>query len=606
MKFKRFAFYLSQLEKTDSRNEKTQILATLLKEADLEEVDQVCYLALGRLGPAYEALEFNLAGKLVIKILARAYGQPVEQIESKYKREGDLGNVAYFYDRQEANVPLSIMEVYQALLKVANDFGQGSVERKVAGMASLLDRLDRESVRFVIRIPIGRLRLGFLDATILDALSLFMVGDKSARKEIEQAYNVLADIGKIVYFVKKSGLEGLRAVRAKAGVPIRTAQAERLPTAEKVLEKMEGEAVIEPKMDGFRTQIHLDKKQIVANSSEANLFPSEDSETFLVRAFSRNLENITKMFPDIVRAVRQLKGVSSAIFDCESIAYDPKTGRFLDFQKTIQRKRKYGIKEKVKEVPLRVFVFDLLFLNGRSLLTTPFAKRRQLLEEIFKDQEEEMLVLTEQRKITKPSQLRKHFNRYLSQGLEGAMIKKLDSHYQAGARNFNWVKFKKTTEGELVDTIDCVVMGYYKGKGKRADFGLGAFLVGVLEETSGKIVTLARVGTGLSDQQWQEMFGRCQREETNKRPALYQVHKNLRPDMWTRPKIVVEVMADEITRSPVHTCAQGADSLVSDPEVGLALRFPRLVRFRDKKNPSQITTVEEVLRFYGMQSSSKP
>ena len=589
MLFRKLSFNFSELEKNTSRLKMTEILASILKECSAEEIDKAVYLSLGMLAPKYERLEFNLAGKTMMRVLAKAAGVGEEEVKRVNKEVGDLGKTAskLFGRKKIKGKELKVEEVFRKLVEIAREGGGGSVERKIAGMAKLLSETDELSVRFLARMPIGRLRLGFSEMTVLDALSWMSKGNKSLRKELERAFNVLADIGKVAKVFKSKGLAGIKNIKAEVGVPIRAAKAERLPTAEKILEKMEGGCAIEPKMDGFRVQIHIDKKRKLGLKDETNLNLFEDKKKYFVRIFSRNLENTTYMFPDIVEAAQQLK-VSSAILDGEAIAYNARTKKFLPFQETVQRKRKHGVGEKAKEIPLKVFVFDLLYLNGKTLIGEVFERRRKMLEEVLNRgrKKEEGILLTEQKTVKAVEEFDKFFKERLKEGLEGLVAKKLDAVYQAGARNYNWVKYKRAMKGELADTVDCVVMGYYKGRGKRTAFGTGAFLVGVVGKE--KILSTSKVGTGLTDEQWREMYKRCEKLKVAKKPVDYEVNKNLNPDVWCRPSLVVEIEADEITRSPIH-------------KAGLALRFPRLKRFRDDKDVREATKVGELYKLYRMQ-----
>ncbi len=588
MIFKQLSEYLAKLEKTASRLKMTNLLAQVFKDSSASEIDKVCYLCLGILAPKYEGLEFNLAEKMMIRVLAQASGVKEGKVRRVYKEVGDLGGTAgKLFGRRRGKKELNVEQVYKKLVEIAKDSGEGSVERKVNKMAELLGEVDKLSVRFLARIPVGRLRLGFSEMTVLDALSWMKVGDKSLRGELERAFNVLADIGKVAQVFKSKGLGGVRKIKSEVGVPIRTAKAERLPKAQKILEKMEGGCAIEPKMDGFRVQVHIDKGRKLELLGETNLGLFEDKKKYFVRIFSRNLDNTTYMFPDIVEAAQKLR-VKSAILDGEAIAYNLKTGKFLPFQETVQRKRKHGVGKKAREIPLKVFVFDLLYLDGKTLISRPFEERRKMLEKVLRESrgEEKGILLTEQKKVTEPQEFDKFFGEMVSEGLEGLVAKKLDAVYQAGARNYNWVKYKRAMKGELTDTVDCVVMGYYKGRGKRASFGIGAFLVGVVGKD--EFLTTSKIGTGLTDAQWREMFKRCGKLRVGKKPKEYKVNKNLAPDVWCRPELVVEIEADEITRSPIH-------------KAGLALRFPRLKRFRDDKKPSQATKVGELYKLYRMQ-----
>lgn len=566
MKFRELSTYLEKLEDTSSRNEITQILAELFKKSSKEEIDKVVYLLSGSLAPNYQGIDFNIAEKLMMQIIARAYGVEVEKVRTSFKEKGDLGEVAESLARGKGKDP-EVLEVYKKMYAVALEGGSGSVERKISGMAELLSLLDPLGARYVARIPVANLRLGFSDMTILDALSVMVKGDKSARGEIEAAFNVNVDIGKIAKRVKERGLSGLKKVQPEPGTPIRPSLAERLPSAEKILEKVGEKVAIEPKYDGFRAMINI----------------WEEGGEKKVMIFSRNLENTTYMFPDLVDAARKIK-VKSAIFDAEAIGFDTKTGRFLPFQETAQRKRKYDIEEIVRRLPLKLFIFDILYKNGKSLLAKPFSERRKILEEtVVKDGKIE---ITRQKIVDNPTEIRNLQKEYLSEGLEGALIKKIDAPYKAGARGYHWVKYKKTTEGGLTDTIDCLVMGTYGGRGKRAGFGVGAFLVGVREGE--KFKTVSKIGTGLTDEQWRELNERVQRILIEKKPDEYEVDKNQEPDIWAKPSLVVEILADEITKSPIHTA-------------GLALRFPRLIRFRDEKAPANSTSLSELAKLFKMQ-----
>jgi DNA ligase-1 len=589
MLFRKLSEYFEKLEKTSSRLEMTDILARIFSECSSEEIDKVCYLSLGILAPKYEGLEFNLAGKMMIRVLAKAAGVGEGEVKRVNKEAGDLGKAAskLFGRKRIKGKDLKVGEVFRKLVVIAKEGGKGSVGRKIKMMATLFGEVDWLSVKYLARIPLGRLRLGFSEMTVLDALSWMKKKNKSLRGELERAFNVLADIGKVAQVFKAKGLTGIKNIKSEVGVPIRAAKAERLPTAEKILEKMEGGCAIEPKMDGFRVQIHIDKKRKFELAGKTNMGLFEDKKKYYVRIFSRNLENTTYMFPDIVEAAQKIK-VSSAILDGEAIAYDTKTQKFLPFQETVQRKRKHGVGEKVKEMPLKVFVFDLLYLNGKTLIFEPFEERRKMLEWVLKKSKgEEMgILLTEQKKVSKEEEFNEFFKQMVGEGLEGLVAKKLEAVYQAGARNYNWVKYKRAMKGELTDTVDCVVMGYYKGRGKRTSFGVGAFLVGVVGKE--KILSTSKVGTGLTEEEWREMYKRCEKLKAVKKPADYEVNKNLNPDVWCKPGLVVEIEADEITRSPIH-------------KAGLALRFPRLKRFRDDKDVREATKVGELYKLYRLQ-----
>lgn len=616
MKFSRLAQYFSRIESTPKRLEITAILADLLKESEASEIDKICYLTLGQLAPLYEGVEFNLAEKMMVRVLASAYGRSDEEAKKIYKEKGDLGDAAEYLanckqltanGEREAvrRSPLAVSAVYDRLRRVAEASGAGSQERKIRGMAELFQSLDPLSVKYVARIPVARLRLGFSDKTILDALSVAEVGDRSLRPLVERAYNVSADIGRIAKLVKTKGKSGLEKIEVTVGVPVRMAAAERLPTPKEILEKMGGKLAAEPKYDGFRVQVHLDRSRrpkvkgpkegqlVLASALKGGGLPPTTSGEGWVRIFSRNLENTTSMFPEIVAAAQELPA-KALILEGEAIAYNPETKEFEPFQETAKRKRKYGIKEKAVEFPLKVFAFDLLYLDGQDLTREPYEKRRRMLEKLVSDHEDTILV-AEEKVFTDAKDLEAFFLEQVEHGLEGVMTKRLDGVYQAGVRNFNWVKLKRVEGGRLEDTIDGVVLGYYKGRGKRTQFGIGGFLVAVYDDKTDTFKTISRVGSGLTDEEWREMRRRIEALRTKEKPKNVEVEKTLTPDVWADPAIVVAIRADEITRSPLHTAAKKGE------EPGLALRFPRLMAFRDDKGPEQATTVAEVEEMFRRQ-----
>lgn len=594
------ASYLEQLERMSARNEITALLSTVYKESTPDEARIISYLTLGRLAPKFEGLEFQMAAKSMVRVLATAYHEQEQHVQSLFKEKGDLGIVAEQLSKQHskkdyyASPPL--LQIYDQLLEIAQDEGVGSVERKIRGFADLLEHLDPLSVRYITRMPMGALRLGFSDMTILDALSWMEKGDKSLRKEIEYAFNVSADIGLIACEFKRKGPSGIRHLSLAAGIPVRPQQAERLPSSEDIINKL-GSAAVEYKLDGFRAQIHVvsgDQSFAIGYKQKTQLLLGPNQLNRKVMVFSRSLENTTHMFPEIVEEIRKLN-VKSVILDGEAIGYDPVTRNHLPFQETIQRKRKHGIDEIAKQIPLRYYAFDILLLDGVSLLSEPFSVRRKKLEQLIAANHsrisEKTITIAEQTMVETPEALTSLFEESVARGYEGIMAKKLDESYQAGARNFTWVKFKHTGEGKLADTLDCVVMGMYRGQGKRAGFGIGAFLVGVpysSPKSNTTYKTIAKVGTGLSDEQWKHMRQLCEKNAVKMKPKEYEVPKELAVDVWVAPEIVVEIAADEITKTPLHSA-------------GLALRFPRLMSFRADKSAAEASTNKELVKLFKMQ-----
>lgn len=589
------AEYLEKLEQTSARNEITQILARVLRRAGAGEVDKICYLLLGELLPPYRGLEINLAEKMMLRVAAATYGKTEKEIEKLYKSKGDLGDAVYALAsvKKLKYKNLEVDEVYDRLIEVALESGEGSQERKIVKMSNLLSELDPLSAKFVARIPPGKLRLGFSELTLLDAFSLMETGDKSARPLIENAFNVTADIGEIAVRIKKYGLAGLKNIEPKPGIPIRPSLAERLSKFEEIFEKAGSPVAVEQKLDGFRIQIHV----------------WSEADEKKVALFSRNLENTTLMFPEIVASAGKLK-VKSAILDGEAIGYNPRTKKFAPFQETVQRKRKHDIEEFAQKIPLNVFVFDILYLDGRSLLGLVFQERRKILEKVLIGSSvgAGALRLASQRVTDSFEVVKKELKSSLEAGLEGLVIKNLSTPYEAGSRGFHWIKLKATSgtleklrlggkkvksavgASSLPDTIDCVLMGAWRGRGKRAKFGVGGFLLGVRGGDE-RYYTISRLGTGLSDEQFKKMSDYIRELKTVNKPKDYVVDQEIEPDIWVKPKLVVEILADEITLSPRHTAGRKQGR-------GYSLRFPRLVRFRDDKDPEDVTTVKEIAKMY--------
>lgn len=619
MDFMQLAQYWQKLEQTSSRNEMMRLLAELLGRAKVEEVDKVCYLSSGNLGPLYAQIELGLAEKTMVKVIAEAYAIEIKEVWKQYRKEGDLGLVAEglstrIKTRQKLTPRLvgkadnSVAGVYAKLVKIAQEVGEGSQERKLEQMSQLLKALDLLSARYVVRLPLGKMRLGFSDKTILDGLSFMSRGDKSAKRELEKAYNVRPDIGRLAQVVREKGIKGIaHLIEPELGVPILMSKAQRMSpstssgrdSTEEILLKI-GECAVEPKIDGFRLQVHYVKSQKYSSeetSQHRRLADNIQYQISNIKIFSRNLEDVTTMYPDIVAGIVKGVNAQNAILEGEAVAYNPQTNEYLPFQETVQRKRKYEITKYLTTVPLKLIVFDLLLVNGKSLLNESYLTRRKQLEQILNNNQrsqDKTLVLAEMEKVNidEEKKLEQLFEQAVSRGLEGVMAKRLDAPYQAGARNWNWIKYKRSYSARLADTLDCLVMGYDYGRGKRAAFGIGGFLVGVYDEKNDVFKTVSKIGTGLTDEQWRELKVQSLKLKVKSCPREYEVVKGIEADVWITPELVVEIEADEITKSPVHTA-------------GLALRFPRLKRFRPDKRPEEVTSLVELQQMFKQQRRQK-
>jgi DNA ligase-1 len=374
MNFHELSLYLQKLEGTTSRNSIIEILAELYKETSKAEIGQVTYLLQGRVVPVYTDLEFGMADKMVIKAIAKAYDEPEEEIRGEYKKVGDLGILAEKKTAEhKGKDSISIDHVFKTLKKIAETSGEGSVEKKIDLLVGLFQSADSLSARYIARIPVGNLRLGFSDMTVLDALSWSISGTKEHRKELEAAYNVRPDLGLIAEAVKEQGIKGVAHIKPAVFNPILMARAERLSSGQEIIEKI-GKCGLEPKFDGFRLQAHVQKRKT----------KSEKGKAFEVKLFTRGLEDVTFMYPDVVEGIEKQLDVDEAIIEGEALAYDRETDAFLPFQITTQRKRKYGISEMAEKYPLRLMCFELLYLDGKPTLYEPYEERRKKLSKIIK------------------------------------------------------------------------------------------------------------------------------------------------------------------------------------------------------------------------------
>ena len=599
MKFSKLAEYYEKLEATSKRLELVDILSKLFKESDAEEIGKICYLIQGRVAPFYEPTEFGMSENLIAVAVGRAYGKTKEEVIKLYRFRGNMGLAAQELAKKHKHKgDLSVVDVFGELLTIAKYQGEGTVESKVSALANLLKKLDSISVKHVVNIPLGTLRLGIGDPTVMDALSIAKTGDKKLRPVIEDAYNKTSDLGYVAEIFFKRGEKGLREVKLVVGKPVRPALAERLPNADEVIKRVGNKFAAEPKFDGFRVQIHLDRSAKARPLPGRNLELRPGLKSGHVEIFSRNLEDMTHAFPDLVEGVLKEVKAKSAIMEGEAIAYNPTTQEFLPFQETTKRRRKYNIVEKAKELPLVCFSFDVLYLDGKDITQKPYSERRKLLERIL-HRENMVIRLAEERILHSAKEILEFFNESISEGLEGLMIKKLDSPYKAGGRGFHWIKFKRAQSGQLNDTVDCVLLGVYAGKGKRTEFGVGGLLVGVYDKARDEFVTISRVGTGLTDEEFRKVNDLAKHLKVSHKPA--RVNSKVEPSFWLEPKVVLEIYADEITRSPIHKA--GWDEKL---ETGFALRFPRLVKFRESdKRAEDCTTVEEIKKLYENQYKRK-
>lgn len=586
MLFSEVAEYFSRIDATSSRLEMSAQVAELLGKCAASEVRPLIYIIEGNVAPAHEGLDIGIGEKFAIRAIAQTSGHPQSVVHADYKKSGDLGTTAETLLSKKtqmslASEPNELSKVYSSFVKTAKLSGSGSQEAKISVLSELLNGATPLEAKYLVRFCLGKLRLGVGDPSIIDALSMLRKGDKQDKALLERAFNLCSDLGEVAqhYIAGKD----LAHFSTQPGKPIRPALAERLPNAEEIIKKL-GKCAVEAKYDGLRMQVHVQGGK--------------------VEIYSRKLEKMTHMFPEITQSACKLKA-ASAIFEGEALAYNAKEKKYYSFQQTIQRKRKYGISAMAKDFPLRLFVFDIMYLNGKDLTLEKYSKRRAALEKLVSGSS--TLVPSEQIITDSPKKLEEYFQQCTLGGLEGIIAKDLAQPYVAGARKFAWIKLKKSY-GDMADTVDAVIVGYYLGKGQRQEFEFGGLLTAVRNEETGEFETIAKIGSGFSEDEMKSFQEMLEKIKMKGKPKG--VNSKLEPDFWVRPKYVITVAADEITLSPMHTCGiQRAAPSVSPTasrlrmagDTGYALRFPRMMSLRDDKGPQDATTTREIIGMFEMQ-----
>lgn len=571
--FQELVTYFSRLEETPKRLAMFDILAELFRRADLDEIDKSIYLLQGELLPAFHGVTLGLSEKYLLRAIARVAQVELACVAHQYRLIGDLGLTAENYISGRGR-DWGVVAIYEALSRIAAISGEGSVEGKIDAVSDLLASVSGLEARYLIRFLSGRLRLGVGDATLSESLALAK-GDRAMKGMIDRAYNLTSDLGLTARLFFERGPAGVTGLSVRLGYPIRPALCERLISPEEMIKKM-GRCAIEAKYDGLRCQVHQGRDEVVI--------------------FSRNQERTTGMFPEIVAETGRMFAGQSLILEGEALAYNEQTGDLLPFQVTIQRKRKHDVQEMARDCPLKFYVFDLLYLNGVDYTQQPYAIRRKKLTELIGNNPErgEVMMLAEAIETEDPKCIQQFFDTAVEKGLEGIIAKRLDAPYSAGARNFNWIKLKRSYKGELADSVDLCIIGYYSGKGHRARFGIGTILCAGYDSAADLFKSVSKIGTGFSEEEWVRLKGLLDEAASTSRPA--NVDSDLVPEVWVHPKYVITVTADEITRSPNHTAGRDAGG------AGYALRFPRVQGFiREDKRAEDATSVSEIVAMFNRQ-----
>ncbi|KIR34105.1 DNA ligase 1 [Cryptococcus deuterogattii MMRL2647] len=564
---------------------------------------KVVYLCINRLCPDYMGIELGIGESLLVKAIAESTGRAMPKIKEDLKKEGDLGKVAMNSRNTQSTMfkpkPLTVPYVFQCLTEIAKATGNASQAKKVGIIKKLLAACQGTEAKFIIRSLEGKLRIGLADKTVVVALAhaivLKTIGDKKPSPEklaimleqgaeiVKAVYSELPSYDLVIPALLKDGVEGLRKhCKLTPGVPLKPMLAKPTKAITEVLDRFEGkEFTCEYKYDGERAQVHL-------------------LEDGTISVFSRNSENMSAKYPDLVDQIpRALKPTAKTfVIDAEAVAYDLETKKILPFQDLSRRKRK-DVKAEDITVRVHIFAFDLLYLNGESLLAKELKERRQLLQEHFQPVESEFAFAKSSDGSTS-EEIQAFLEESVKDGCEGLMVKMLTSEastYEPSRRSMNWLKLKKDYLSGVGDSLDLVVVGAYHGKGKRTAV-YGAFLLACYDPDSEHYQTICKIGTGFSEEILTQFY------ELLKPLELEVVRGDIevggaKPDVWFEPRVVWEVLTADLSLSPVYAAAHG----VIDSR-GISLRFPRFIRIRDDKSADEATTAEQVSEFYQRQVSA--
>ena len=575
MEFSIIAELFEKMENTSKRIELTNILVELLKKTPKKIIPNVVYLLQGIIRPNFEGVELGVAEKLAIRSISKSSGLPIKKIEDDYRNCGNLGLTASNILKLKTQTTfttekITVERVYETLFKIANLEGKGSQDLKMKYISSLLNDATPLEAKFVLNILLGTLRLGIAENTVMDALAIGFTGKKEYRKQIEDAYNVSSDLGKVSEVIASEGLDGIKKFQISLFNPVRPMLADRIKSEKEATEKMPVEFAAEYKLDGERVQIHKQADKIIL--------------------FSRSLENITKYYPDIVENIGNSLDVNEGIFEAEIVAINENTGEFLPFQELMHRRRKYKLKEAVLQYPISVNFFDVLYFDGKNCLNLKYSERRKILENSVK--ENNFAKLVPMAIVKNENEVEDFLENSINSGCEGLMLKILDAAYRAGIRGGNWLKLKREYRNELGDSLDLVVIGAYFGKGRRTG-RYGTFLLATYNPEKDNFPSICKVGTGFTDESLDQLYQILSNKVILKKNP--RIESEMEADVWFEPELVLEIVASEITLSPIHKTALGTIR----KGAGLALRFPKFTgKIRIEKGSEDASTDEEVYSLY--------
>ena len=441
-------------------------------------------------------------------------------------------------------------------------------------ISSLLNDATPVEAKFVLKILLGTLRLGIAENTVMDALAIAFTEKKENREHIESAYNVSSDLGKVSLIVATDGIDEIKKFKISLFSPIRPMLADRIQSEKDAIKKMPEQFAAEYKLDGERVQIHKQGDKIIL--------------------FSRRLENITQYYLDIVDNIGKSLKVSEGIFEAEIVPINENTGEFLPFQELMHRRRKHKLDEAVSQYPITVNFFDILYYDKNDCLSLAYTERRNILERSVDENNFAKLVPMED--IKTEEGVEDFLENSINAGCEGLMLKTLNSIYRAGTRGSNWLKLKREYRNELGDSLDLVVVGAYFGRGRRTGL-YGTLLLASYNPQDDSLPSICKVGTGFTDESLDQLYQILSNKVTIKKNS--RVVSEMEADVWFEPELVLEIVASEITLSPIHKTGM---NLIREGS-GFALRFPKFTgKIRYEKSVEDASTPEEVLTLYKRQS----
>ena len=568
-----------KMENTTKRIELTNILVELLKKTPKKIIPNAVYLLQGIIRPNFEGVELGIAEKLAIRAISKSSGLSIKKIEDDYRKVGDLGLTASNILKLKTQTTftaekITLERVYETLFKIAKLEGKGSQDLKMKHISSLLNDATPLEAKFVLKILLGTLRLGVAENTVMDALAIAFTGKKENKERIENAYNVSSDLGKVSQIVATNGIDGIKKFKISLFSPIRPMLADRVKSEKEAIKKMPELFSAEYKLDGERVQIHKQANKIIL--------------------FSRRLENITQYYPDIVENIGKSLNVHEGIFEAEIVPINENTGEFLPFQELMHRRRKYKLEQAVSQYPITVNFFDVLYFDNKDCLNLEYSERRKILEKLVN--EDNFSKLVPMLLVKNENEVGDFLENSINAGCEGLMLKTPSAPYRAGSRGSNWLKLKREYRNELGDSLDLIVIGAYFGRGRRTGL-YGTLLLGTYNPEKDNFPSICKVGTGFTDESLDQLYQILSNNVTLKKNS--RIISEMEADVWLEPELVLEIVASEITLSPIHKT--GLDLIRKNS--GFALRFPKFTgKIRYEKAVEDASTVEEVLTLYKRQS----